>query len=333
MNSFDAVVLAGGAGTRLRPLTDRRPKPLVPFMGAPFADGLLARLRGDGCGRVTFLVGRDPSPFSRLIDAGASMELDVTIVPEETPLDTAGATRRLVAGTYQRGLLVVNGDILTDVSYRDLVSFHRRVGPSATLALMRVPDVSSYGVVELDDLERVQSFVEKPAPGVTTHTTVNAGTYVLDASVFDLFPGDGPLSFERDVFPGLLEAGRTVVGTVPRAHWQDLGTPRRLLEGHRAVLSGGCRWPIDPDMRMGSPMHAIHRGADVHETARLSGVVVIGRGCSVSEDATIENSVLFGSVEVGAGATVRESVVGARAHIGPDSVVGPGDVVGDGVHL
>ena len=149
---------------------------------------LRPRLRRAGCDRASLLVGADPAPFHGLVGAGRILGMDVEVVPEEQALDTAGGPRRLLTGSGERDVIVCNGDVLTDVSYEDLVTVHRRSGSEATLALMRVPDPSSYGVVEIGTDGRVGAFLEKPDPGTTTHRTVNAGTYVLNASVFERFP-------------------------------------------------------------------------------------------------------------------------------------------------
>lgn len=196
---------------------------------------------------------------------------------------------------------------------------------------MRVEDTSSYGVIECEASGRVGRFLEKPAPGTTEHRTVNAGAYVLDAAVFDVLGGDGPLSFERDVFPRLLRESADLVGVEPEAHWQDLGTPERYRAGHRAVLEGRCRWPRDPALRRVAPTVAVHEGADVDEGARLEGPVVAGRGARVASGATVSDAVLFEGARVDAGAVVRSAVLGAGAvvpeghHVGPEAVLADGE--------
>src|SRR5688572_875854 len=160
-----AVILAGGKGTRLRPLTDTRPKPLLPFAGDPFAAGLLRRLGAVGCTRATFLVGQDPRPFAPLEPLGDVLGITVRVVTEPEPLDTAGAARDLITSAGDGPFLVCNGDILTDLDYGSLVTAHTAAGATATLALTRVEDTSAFGVVALDADSNVRSFIEKPAPG------------------------------------------------------------------------------------------------------------------------------------------------------------------------
>lgn len=312
-----AVILAGGQGTRLRPLTDTRPKPLVPFMGEPFALGLLRRLAQAGVRQADFLVGADAAPFAPLRQAGERAGVAVAVRTEETPLDTAGAVRRLFAEGLNAPALVCNGDILTDLDYAALLAAHRGADAVATLALTRVSDTTSFGVVVCDPAGRVQRFVEKPPAGTEQADTVNAGTYVLSPDLFDGFPGDGPLSFERAVFPGLLEQRRTLLGVPSDAYWQDLGTPRRYLDGHRAVLDGRCDWPGDPLLERRAGAVAVHRDAKVDASAKLGPGTVILAHCSVGAGARLADSVLLEGALVGDRAMVRGSILCEVASVEP----------------
>jgi len=333
---MDAVILAGGRGTRQRPLTDTLPKPLVPFMGEPYAAGLLRRLQSVGVRRATFLVGRDATPWAPLDALGEAVGIAVDVATEEQPLDTAGAARRLFTGGDRRSgpVLVCNGDILTDLDLAALLGAHRAAGATATIALTRVEDTSAFGVVVCDAAGRVERFVEKPAPGTVPDDTVNAGTYVLSPDAFDPFPGDGPLSFERAVFPGLLESGATVLGDASDAHWADLGTPARYLAGHRAVLDGRCVWPVAPGMGPVAPLASAHRSARLAADARIGPGTVIGEDCEVGAGATLTDAVLHPGAVVGADARVTASILGpgvvvpAGAEVGPDAVLAAGVAAG-----
>lgn len=325
-----AVILAGGRGTRLRPLTDTRPKPLVPFMGAPYAGGLLQRLKAVGVDEAVFLVGQEREPFLAL--TRLDPDVDVRIVTEEKPLDTGGAARRLFLTERMDGpTLVCNGDILTDIDYDELLTAHRSAGATATLALTRVDDTSAFGVIVTDDDGVVQTFIEKPEPGTTSADTINAGTYVLAPDAFDGFPGDGPLSFERTVFPGLLDAGRKLLGVASPAHWADLGTPRRYLDGHRAVVDGRCAWPTPLERRPHAV--AVHATAQVAAGAVLGPHAVVGARAVVGDGARITDSVLLDGAEVGARATVTGAVLGFAARVEAGATATPGTVLGDGAVL
>lgn len=323
-----AVVLAGGQGTRLRPLTDARPKPLVSFMGEPFAVGLLRRLAGAGCTRVWFLVGADAAAFTAVAAAGRDLGIDVAVHAEDRPLDTAGAARRLLRAVDEP-VLVCNGDVLTDLDYADLARRHAIAGATATLALARVAEPSSFGLVVCDPDGRVRRFVEKPPMGTVDADTVNAGTYVLAPDVFGSFAGDGPLSFERTVFPGLLAAGRVVLGVVSNAYWQDLGTPARYLDGHRAVLEGRCAWPGSRSLERSGDLVAVDATATVDPSAQLGPVVVVGAGCRIDAGATVAESVLHDGVRVGPAARVHGAILAPGVRVGAEATVAPGAVLGD----
>jgi mannose-1-phosphate guanylyltransferase len=316
-----AIVLAGGKGTRLRPLTDATPKPLLPFMGEAFAVGVARRLEAAGFDEVTFLVGADPGPWEAV---------GLQAVTEEEPLDTAGAARRLLAGQGRRPVIVCNGDVLTDIDYAALREAHEEAGAVATIALTRVEDTSTFGVVVCGEDGRVERFVEKPAPGTIATDTVNAGTYVLSPAAFNRFPGDGSLSFERDVFPGLLDADAVVLGVASDAFWADLGTPERYLAGHRAVLDGRCEWPLADGMELGDGAVAVHASAEVHEAADLGAGVVVGAGCVIGAGARLADTVLHDGVRIGPEAQVRKAILGAGVQVGEAAVVGPDTVLAPG---
>jgi mannose-1-phosphate guanylyltransferase len=345
----DAMIVAGGGGTRLRPLTAGRPKPLVGFCDAPFLEGVLHRLVSVGIDRVLLVVGADPSPFEILRPAAESLGIDLQSVPEPEPLDTAGGVRAAldrVRGTF----LVLNGDILTDVDLAEVIAAHRRAGADASLVLTRVADTSSFGVCVLEG-DRIVGFVEKPAPGTLPgHDTINAGTYVLEPEAMARFP-IGRLSFEREVFPSLVDRGAGVAGVVSDAAWADLGTPERYLEGHRSVLDGHVRWPSADAVPVEPP--GIRRAADarVADDATLVGPVMIAAGASIGAGAQVGPYVVVGAeASVGSEARVRDSVLGRRTVVGDgarlhtvitgdDVVLGVGTtalhgaVLGDGVRV
>ncbi len=322
-----AVVLAGGGGTRLRPLTNATPKPMIEFMGQPYAVGLMQRLAHAGVDRLDLLVGQRVDAFAALVAAGRSFDVRVEVHTEERPLDTAGAARRLLRGTRERDVIVCNGDVLTDIDYADLVKRHRDAQATATLALTRVSDTSSFGVIECTSDGTIERFIEKPPPGTTAADTINAGTYVLDSAAFDPFPGDGPLSFERAVFPGLLDAGALLRGEAYDAHWQDLGTPRRLREGHHAVLDGRCTWPVPRELELRDEAVAVHRTAVVAEDVHLDAPTVIGAGVHVGAAARCDGAIVLRDAAIGTAARITDSIVGPGARVADRTLVGPDAVI------
>jgi NDP-sugar pyrophosphorylase family protein len=306
-----AMIVAGGRGTRLLPLTEHLPKPMLPFGGAPFLAGLARRLGAAGVRRIGLVVGSETTPFEPLVDLLAPHGLEVTIVPEPTALDTAGGVR-LATLELDEPVLVLNGDVLSDLDIEALCTHHTETGAAATIALTRVPDTSAFGVCVLEG-DRITAFVEKPAPGTLPgHDTVNAGAYVLMPGLLAGF-GDGPLSFEREVFPKLLAAGERLSGHVHIGVWTDLGTPDRFLAGQRLVLDGAMQWPPLADLQ--------DLGALEGRPAR-SGVLV-GRDVRVASDARIDAPVVLGD-----GVSI-----GSRAAVGPHVVAAPGVHIGDGADV
>lgn len=339
----DALIVAGGRGTRLQPLTRGLPKPLIPFCGAPFLEGVIRRVAAAGITHVHLIVGADTAPFESLRPLAQELGIVLTNVPEPEPLDTAGGVRAVAEG-FDGPVAVLNGDILTDVDYAEVFARHRDTGADATIVLTEVDDTSSYGVAVRDGTE-ITRFVEKPEPGTLPgQNAVNAGTYVIEPEVVLAHP-EGRLSFERDVFPGLLERGGRLEGYVWDGAWQDLGTPQRYLEGHRAALSGELRWPSLEDVAAGQDGIRISPGADVHGRAVVEGPVLVLAGTVVAAGATVGPSTVLGrDVGIAPGATVEGSVLHDGVRIGTDVVatgliaasdarVEPGAKLGRGVVL
>jgi mannose-1-phosphate guanylyltransferase len=331
-----ALIVAGGRGTRLLPLTTDVPKPMLPFCGAPFLAGLARRLAGAGVRRIGLVVGSDEAPFAPLIAMLAPHGIEVFLVPEPAPLDTAGGVR---AATFDldEAVLVLNGDVLSDLDVAALVRRHEETGAAATISLTRVPDTSTFGVCVLDG-DRITAFVEKPAPGTLPgQDTVNAGAYVLAAGVLRGF-SDGPLSFEREVFPTLLGSGAVVAGAVHEGVWTDLGTPERLLAGQRLVLDGALSWPPLDDLTELAGAPGVRVGRDVHAAvdARLDGPVVLGDGAHIGSGAAVGPYVVAADgVRIGVGADVAGSLLCAGSSVGEgalveDSLLAEGVLVADG---
>jgi mannose-1-phosphate guanylyltransferase len=323
-----AMIVAGGRGTRLLPVTEHVPKPMLPFCGAPFLAGLARRLGAAGIERVGLVVGADTAPFAPLVPLLAPHGIEVTIVPEPTPLDTAGGVRTATLG-LDEPVLVLNGDVLSDLDLVALCELHARTGAAATIALTRVPDTSAFGVCVLKG-DRITEFVEKPEPGtLPDHDTINAGAYVLSPGVLGRF-ADGPLSFEREVFPTLLASGELLTGHVHAGVWTDLGTPERFLAGQRLVLDGAMPWaPLSDLADLGEledrPSRAgilVGRDVRVAKDARLDAPVVLGDGVSVGSGAAVGPHVVAAAgVHVGDGADVADTLLADGVLVGQRAVV------------
>ena len=302
-----AVVLVGGFGTRLQPLTLSTPKPMLPVGHVPIIERLVAHLGRSGISDVTFALGFKPEPFIEAFPTGECAGVVLHYAVEPSPLDTAGAIRFAAeAAGIDDTFVVVNGDVLTDLDVGRLVRFHRDRGAEVTLHLTPVTDPSSYGVVALATDGRVDRFVEKPAPGTAPSNLVNAGTYILEPSVLQRIPSGEKVSIERATFPAVA-AARGLFGLATDDYWIDTGQPEFYLQANLDVLSG---------VRRNDSAVAIHDDADVHETAVIDHAL-IGPGATVAQDAIVRRSVVLPGAAIGAGATVTDSMVmgqvGARA--------------------
>ncbi|MGH2803822.1 MAG: sugar phosphate nucleotidyltransferase [Thermoleophilaceae bacterium] len=329
---MQALVLAGGEGTRLRPLTYTTPKPVMPLAGRPFLSFMLDWVRAHGVDEAILSCGFMSAGVKRVLgDIYDGMRLRYVV--EEEPLGTAGPVRLAYdEGLLEERLLVLNGDVLTDMDLTAELAEHERGGARVTLALYPVEDTSSYGIVPTDSQGRVEAFLEK-GEGEQPTNRINAGAYVVEREVVEAIPAGRAASFEREVFPSLV--GQGLHGYPAAGYWIDIGTPQRYLEATWDLLAGRVRSELPPRDETGSL---------VYEGSLLSGAhvgpqSVLGRHCSVGSDARVERSVLHDRVAVGADATVVESVLaervrlGSEARVGPGAMVGAGAVIGDGATI
>jgi NDP-sugar pyrophosphorylase family protein len=301
--------------------------------------GLARRLGDAGVRRVLLVVGADTAPFAALAPMLAPHGITVDIVAEPTPLDTAGGVR-LASLELDAPYLVLNGDVLSDLDVAALTVAHVEGGLAATIALTRVEDTSTFGVCVLDG-SRITTFVEKPAPGTLPgQDAVNAGAYLLEPGVLAGFPA-GPLSFERTVFPQLLDAGLGITGHVTQGVWSDLGTPERLLDGQRLVLDGAVDWPVLGDLSPDPARPEVWMGVGtrIAPDAALRAPCVIGDGVVIERGAVVgPYAVLSDGVRIGPGARVVGSlldhhvVLAADAHV-TDVLIGAGARIGEGCEL
>lgn len=312
----EAVVLVGGRGTRLRPLTLSAPKPMLPTAGVPFLTHLLSRIRAAGITRVVLSTSYQAEVFVEHFGDGADLGLELEYVVEQQPLDTAGAIRNVADRLHARDVLVFNGDILSGVDLNGLLHTHRSGSADVTLHLVRVDDPARFGCVPTDESGRVTAFLEKTDnPPVDQ---VNAGCYVFRRDVIDTIPADRPVSVERETFPELLAAGARLQGHVDVSYWLDLGTPAAFARGSADLVTGKA-----PTAALqGGPREAlVLDGAEIDETASINAGSTIGSGCVIEQDARVSASTLFEGARVGAGAVVERTVLGAGAVVGEGAVL------------
>jgi mannose-1-phosphate guanylyltransferase len=322
-----ALVLAGGEGTRLRPLTLTLAKPVMPLAGRPLLTFMLDWLHRHGVDDVLLSCGYRSHDVERVL-GHEHRGMKLRYVVEDEPLGTAGPLRLAAdEGVLADRVLVLNGDCLTDIDLTAEIAQHEETGAVATLALVAVDDTSSYGVVPTRENGEVEAFLEKQ-PGPAPTNRINAGAYVLEREVVDRVPAGRAVSIEREVFPELVDNG--LYGFDADDYWIDIGTPERYLEATYDLLAGRVQSELPPRDETAS---LIHDGC-ITSGARIGPLSVLGRHCSVGDYSTIERSVLHDSVRVGHGCEVVESVLaeGVRvedgARIGPDAIVGAGATVG-----
>jgi len=316
-----AVVLVGGFGTRLRPLTLSVPKPMLPIGHVPMIARLVDRLGRGGVTEVVLALGFRPEPFMEAFPDGRCGDVALTYAVEPEPLDTAGAIKFAADfAAIDDTFVVANGDVMTDLDVAALVDAHRSFGAEATLHLIGVDDPSSFGVVDLADDGSVRAFVEKPAPGTEPSNLINAGTYVFEPSVLDRIPAATKVSVERDTFQRIVADGG-LYGVATRDYWIDAGVPTLYRAANLDLLDG---------KRRTERCDALAPSADVHDDADVRHSIVGDRahvaagatvadsvllpGASVAAGATVERSLVMGTV--GAGAVVRDSMIGADGHVG-----------------
>lgn len=335
---MQAVLLAGGQGTRLHPLTLDLPKPMAPVMNRPWLERLVAWLAGQGVTRIIFALCHQPHVIMEHFGDGRAFGVAADFVVETEPLGTGGAIRNAARG-LDGTLLVINADVVAPLDVAPLLRAHRDAGAQVSISLAWTVDASSYGAVELDNDGRVRRFIEKPSEGWTGGAWINAGIYLWEPSAVEHIPAGRAVSVEREVFPALIAAGVPVYGQALPSYWLDLGTRERYLALHWDIMAGrvGIEVPGMPPPGRGPEEHVwMEAGAEVAPSATLIGPAVLGAGARVGAGAVVGPRAVIGPrVEIGAGSRIVESVVWRDARLGcgvtvEQSVIGFGVVVRDG---
>ena len=336
---MQALILAGGKGTRLRPLTVYTPKPIVPVMNRPFLLYQLDILRKAGIDDVVLSLSYQPDKIEQVLGDGSEYGFKLSFLTEPSPLGTAGAFR-FASEKLSDTTIVLNGDILTNVDIGKLIEQHRSTGAEATITLAPVVNAANYGLVETDKANRVKRFLEKPPPDEIAKgkkSTINAGIYVFEPSIHDLIPRDENRSFEYHVFPDLLEKKRDFLAyTFENEYWRDLGNPESYLEAHLDFLSG----------RISGFELETSSGSDIATAAVVDAGSIIGQGCTikpnaqivnsvlgpgvhVEEKAIIENSVIWSHTRISSFAEIKNSVIARGCHVGRNVKITEGTILGD----
>jgi mannose-1-phosphate guanylyltransferase len=352
-----AVVLVGGQGSRLRPVTYDIPKALVPLRNRPFMGYMLDFLRRGGLSGAVLSLGYLPDPIQDYLRGKQDLDdFSVDYAVEDRALGTAGGIKNAEKYLDGETLVVVNGDVLTGMDLAMAIQVHEGSDALATVTLTSVEDPTAYGLVEVDHEMLVHRFIEKPAADEVTTNLVNAGIYVLEPEVLGMIPAGREVSIEREVFPELQDSGR-LRAHISSSYWRDIGTPRSYLAASHDVLSGAVGvdgdfeyMDVHPSVELGKnvrllPPVSIDEGCKISHLATIGGRSSLGKGCVVREGAVVEGSILLEGAEVEAGAVVRGSIIGPHARVGTNSilrglsvlgarcVVGEGNVLDQGIRV
>ena len=312
-----AVILVGGLGTRLRPLTETIPKQLLPVAGVPMIERVLGQLASHGVDRAILSMGYLPDAFVAAYPDGRIGGVSVSFAIEPTALGTAGALRFAgLAGSIDETFLAVNGDVLTDLDVTALVDAHRAKGAEGTIHLTPVEDPSRYGVVVTDKAGLVTSFVEKPEPGTAPSNHVNAGTYVLEPSFFARVPDGILVSVEREIFPRMVR-DTSLYAVVDSSYWIDAGTPEAFLRANTDILDGTRNVSLPGELAEGG---LFLEGSRIAASATVS-CSVLGRDVRVGDGASIVRSVVLQGATIGDRASITDAVIGPDAVIGADATL------------
>jgi mannose-1-phosphate guanylyltransferase len=326
---LQAIILVGGKGTRLRPLTYETPKQMLPLVGVPMIECVLEALSRHGVTDAVLSLGYLPDRFTEAYPANLIKGVRVTYAVEPEPLDTAGAIRFAADfADVDKTFLVVNGDVVTDLDVTKLLTFHRDHEAEATIALHPVEDPSHFGVVPTADDGRVLAFVEKPPRDEAPTNLINAGTYVFEARALDRIASTGRVSVERETFPALAAAG-TLFAMADHAYWLDTGTPQLYLQANIDMLKGRN---VQYDFQGVVDGSWCASSATIDSSALIRNAV-IDVGCVVGADVVLEDSVLLPGAIVQSGAEIRSCIIGPEAVIGSGSQLGPTCVVGAKEHV
>src|ERR671917_327225 len=330
---MQAVILVGGQGTRLRPITYDVPKALVPLRNRPFIGYMLDFLRSGGLDGAVLSLGYLPTPIQEYLAECDLNGFSVNYAVEDSTLGTAGGIKN--ASRYIEGdspVVAVNGDVLSGMDLKNIIEKHESSGALATITLTSVEDPTAYGLVDVDHDMVVHRFIEKPAADEVTTSLVNAGIYVLEPEVLEMIPAGQEVSIEREIFPVLQAMGR-LRAYVSSSYWRDIGAPRSYLAASPDLLSGavgdrdGLEFlDVDPTAEVGNnvrllPPVAVAPGCTIEDLATIGGRSALGRGCRIGEGAVVEGSILLGGAEIEAGTIVRGSIIGKKARVGHNAIV------------
>ncbi len=330
-----AVILSGGFGTRLRPLTINTPKSMVPVLNIPFLEYFIKRLKAHKVSDIALAVSYLAEPIKAYFGDGSRFDVKLSYTIEETPLGTAGAVKN-AGGFIDEPTLVFNGDIFTDLDITAMIENHKQNKAMLTIALTPVEDPTSYGLVETDNQNKIVRFLEKPNPDEITTNMINAGTYILEPEVMSLIPSQTNCSFERDIFPLLLREKKAVFAYPANCYWIDIGKPENYFQLHYDLLNGksnqyrfdngkkkvvtGANCVIHPSAQISGPA-VIGDNCVIGEDVKINGSVVIGSNSKISNSSVVDDCILWNSVHVEPFARIKHTIIANNSHLGSGCII------------
>ncbi|HYB24193.1 MAG TPA: NDP-sugar synthase [Solirubrobacteraceae bacterium] len=338
------MILVGGQGTRLRPLTSTVPKPVVRLVDRPFIAYMLEWLRGHGVDEVIMSCGFLADGVRAVLGDGSKLGVNLHFIEEPEPRGTAGALK-LAEPLLDERFLMLNGDVLTDIDLTAQIAQHEASGARATLALVPVADPSAYGLVILREDNSVKDFVEKPSSDELESNLISAGAYVLEREILELVAPERNVSIEREVWPRLIDHG--LYGFPSESYWLDIGTPARYLQGTFDILSGNVKTAVCERLGGGwlaidaaaqvhgrvIPPAVLERGVHVSHGAHVGSLVVLAEDVAVGAGSTVERAVVLAGTQIGSGCELRDCIIGAGCRIGDGTSISGGAVLGEGVSV
>lgn len=340
-----AVILVGGEGTRLRPITFLNPKPMLPLVNRPFMENFILWLKSHKIKDIIFSTCYLPEIFKDYFGDGSDLGLRLTYVREEGPLGTCGGVKNVEKYLGGDHFMVFNGDILTSLDLTKMTAFHKSKNADITIALTAIEDPTCYGLVPVDEEGRVKQFLEKPSQDEITTNLINAGIYIIKSDVMKLAPEGAKYSFERGLFPTALSEGYKIYGYISDSYWIDVGTPQKYLAAHYDILNKkiSFKFPykevlqniyIGKDSKysknnfVSGPV-VVGKRTRIEKGARIMPLTVIGDDCMISEGAEISESVIFNDCKIGKGCLIKASIVSNNVEIGRNVSIEDFSVIGD----
>ena len=345
VKKLKGVILAGGKGTRMRPLTFLNPKPMLPLINKPFMEHFISRLKSYGITDIILSIQYLPETFNEYFGDGKKFGVNLKCIAEEEPLGTCGAVKNVERYLGNEAFMVFNGDILTTINLKNMIKFHKSKKADITISLAPVEDPTAYGLVPIDRDSRVREFLEKPSLEEISTNLINAGTYIIESHMMGHVPSGENYSFERGLFPKALKLGYKIYGFVSDAYWLDLGTPEKYMTAHMDILDKKVdfKYPykkVYPNIYIGDGAKykkdnlttgpiVIGENTTIGQNTKILPLTVIGNDCIIDTDSSVSESIIFDGCSIGKNCIIRNSIIARNVKIGSNVRIEGNAIVGD----